>query len=142
MRLIAFLGLMMSLGLPAWAGPVVEVYKSSTCGCCNKWIEHLRQNGFEVVSRDVEGVVPYKYRFGVPYGMGSCHTARVAGYTIEGHVPARDIKRLLKERPKGARGLVVPGMPQGSPGMEGARKDPYEVVLFDHQGRTRTFAAY
>jgi hypothetical protein len=128
--------------MPAWAGPAIEVYKSPTCGCCNKWIDHLKQNDFNVVSRDVDDVVPYKYRYGVPYGMGSCHTARVAGYTIEGHVPAREIKRLLAERPKDARGLVVPGMPQGSPGMESMQSDIYEVMLFDGRGRTSTYAKY
>lgn len=142
MRVRFLFALIGALALPAWAGPTVEVYKTSTCGCCNKWIDHLKQNGFQVVARDVEDVVPYKYRYGVPYGMGSCHTARVGGYTIEGHVPAREIKRLLTERPKGARGLAVPGMPHGSPGMEGFQKDPYEVTLFDGQGRTSAYATY
>ncbi len=142
MRNLFVIGLLACLTMPAWAGPTIEVYKSPTCGCCNKWIDHLKQNGFNVVSRDVDDVVPYKYRYGVPYGMGSCHTARVAGYTIEGHVPAREIKRLLAQRPKGARGLVVPGMPQGSPGMEGTQSDIYEVMLFDGRGRTSTYANY
>jgi hypothetical protein len=142
MRNLFIIGLLGSLAMPAWAGPAIEVYKSPTCGCCNKWIDHLKQNDFNVVSRDVDDVVPYKYRYGVPYGMGSCHTARVAGYTIEGHVPAREIKRLLAERPKDARGLVVPGMPQGSPGMESMQSDIYEVMLFDGRGRTSTYAKY
>ncbi len=142
MRNLYVFALLGGLALPAWAAPTVEVFKSSTCGCCNKWIDHLKQNGFTVVARDVEDVTPYKYRYGVPYGMGSCHTARVGGYTLEGHVPAREIKRLLAERPKGALGLVVPGMPQGSPGMEGPQQEAYDVVLFDGQGRTRTYAAY
>lgn len=142
MRIYLVFGLLCSLSLSAWAGPVVDVYKGPSCGCCNKWIEHLKHNGFQVTAHDVDDVVPHKYRYGVPYGMGSCHTARVAGYTVEGHVPAREIRRLLAERPAGARGLVVPAMPQGSPGMEGSRKDVYDVLLFDVRGNTRVFASY
>ncbi len=129
----------------AWAAspaPVVDVYKSPTCGCCVKWVDHLKANGFQVRSHDTDDVVRHKYRLGVPPGLGSCHTAEVAGYVIEGHVPAREIKRLLKERPR-ARGLVVPAMPVGSPGMEeGQRKDPYQVLAIDPDGNTRTYARY
>ena len=126
---------------PALAAERVEVYKSPTCGCCSKWVEHLRQNGFEVVTRDVQDLSAYKSRFGVPRNLSSCHTARVGGYIVEGHVPAKEIKRMLAERPK-AVGLAVPAMPMGSPGMEGPRKDPYRVLLFDSQGRYRTYARY
>ncbi|MDW8319593.1 MAG: DUF411 domain-containing protein [Anaerolineae bacterium] len=131
-----------------WAGgalaqlPVVEVYKSPSCECCKHWIRHLEEQGFPVRAINTDEVVRHKYRLGVPPGYGSCHTAEVAGYVIEGHVPAREIKRLLKERPK-ARGLTVPGMPIGSPGMEqGSRRDPYEVLLITPQGDTRVYARY
>lgn len=125
----------------AFAAEMAEVYKSPTCGCCSLWVEHLRQNGFEVVTRDVHDVGAYKSRYGVPRNLSSCHTARVGGYIVEGHVPARELKRLLAERPK-AVGLAVPAMPMGSPGMEGPRKDSYRVLLFDSQGRYRTYARY
>ncbi|OYY59459.1 MAG: metal-binding protein, partial [Hydrogenophilales bacterium 28-61-11] len=114
----------------------VDVYKSPTCGCCSKWVDHLKANGFKVRSHDTHDVVAHKARLGVPYGYGSCHTAEVGGYLVEGHVPAKDIKRLLKEKPR-ARGLAVPAMPIGSPGMEeGSRKDPYEVFLVNRDGST------
>lgn len=137
--------LLAGLAAPAWAAqplPVVDVYKSPTCGCCNKWIDHLKANGFQVRAHDTDDVVSHKYRLGVPPGHGSCHTAEVGGYMVEGHVPAREIKRLLKERPQ-ARGLVVPAMPIGSPGMEmGDHKDLYDVLLVDRRGGTRTYARY
>lgn len=128
-----------------WAAPdtlVVDVYKSPTCGCCSKWVDHLKANGFKVRSHNTNDVVAHKARLGVPYGYGSCHTAEVGGYLVEGHVPAKEIKRLLKEKPR-ARGLVVPGMVTGSPGMEaGSRKDPYEVFLVNRDGSTQTYAHY
>lgn len=141
------LSLILATGL--WAGaavasglPVVDVYKSPSCGCCNDWIDHLKANGFSVRAHDTDAVIKHKVRLGVPTGHGSCHTAEVAGYVVEGHVPAREIKRLLKEKPA-ARGLGVPGMPIGSPGMErGDRKDPYAVLLFTRTGETRVFANY
>jgi len=129
----------------AWAAPdalVVDVYKSPTCGCCSKWVDHLKANGFTVRSHDTDNVVAHKTRLGVPTGYGSCHTAQVGGYLVEGHVPAKDIKRLLKEKPR-ARGLVVPSMPIGSPGMEvGSRKDAYTVFLVNRDGSTQTHARY
>lgn len=110
--------------------PLVTVYKSPTCNCCGLWVEHLEASGFKVDVVPKANVMPIKEKLGVPAGMGSCHTAEVDGYVIEGHVPAQDIHRLLKERPT-ARGLAVPGMPIGSPGMEmGNRRDPYHVYLF------------
>ncbi|MDT3706257.1 MAG: DUF411 domain-containing protein [Thiobacillus sp.] len=134
-----------SLAQASWAAPaspVIDIYKSPTCGCCNKWIDHLKANGFTVTSHDTDNVAQHKYRLGVPPGYGSCHTAEVGGYVIEGHVPTREIKRLLKEKPR-ARGLVVPGMPIGSPGMEtGDHKDPYDVFLVNRNGSTRTYAKY
>lgn len=123
------------------AGPVVEVYKSATCGCCVNWIEHLRTHGFNVRAHDVSDPTAVRAKYGVPHALGGCHTAVVDGYAIEGHVPAADIKRLLQERPA-ARGLSVPGMPLGSPGMEGPRSDPYAVLLIDEQGRYRVYNRY
>ena len=137
--------LLAAVAQTSWAAdtlPAVEVYKSPTCGCCKDWIKHLEADGFRVVAHDTDYVVRHKYRVGVPPGHGSCHTAEVGGYFVEGHVPARDIRRMLKERPR-ARGLTVPGMPMGSPGMEqGGRKDAYEVLLVNRDGSTRTYARY
>jgi len=121
--------------------PVVQVYKSPTCGCCHKWVEHLEEAGFIVEAHDMNDVSPVKEENGVAPDISSCHTALVDGYVIEGHVPAADIKRLLKDRPAVA-GLAVPGMPMGSPGMEGARTDPYNVVAFDKAGKRYVFAKH
>ena len=122
-------------------GPLVTVFKRPTCTCCNKWVEHLKANGFEVKVQEVNDTSPYEQQYRVPRTMTSCHTAVVDGYTIEGHVPAAEIKRLLNERPK-AVGLSVPGMPVGSPGMEGARVDAYSVLLFDEGGHSSVYARY
>ena len=123
--------------------PHVLVHKSPTCGCCELWVEHMREAGFPVQVRDAHNVHPVKQRLGVPYGKGSCHTADVGGYVIEGHVPAGDIKRLLAQR-LDARGLVLPGMPLGSPGMEmpDGRTQPYTVELVTHDGTTEAFAQH
>jgi hypothetical protein len=119
----------------------MTVYKDPNCGCCTQWIEHVRGAGFAVTVRDTADMTSVKASFGVPEGLQSCHTAKVGAYTIEGHVPADLITKLLAEQPAGARGLAVPGMPVGSPGMEmGGRKDAYDVVLFDKGGKTRVFA--
>jgi hypothetical protein len=123
------------------ARDVIEVYKSPTCGCCNKWIEHLRANSFEVLAHDVPDTSELRAKLGVPQALGSCHTARVGGYSIEGHVPAKDIQRLLRERPRAA-GLAVPAMPRGSPGMESDMKDPYDVLLFQPNGRYAVYQRY
>ena len=124
-------------------GPLVTVYKSPTCNCCGLWVEHLEASGFKVDVVPKANVMPIKEKLGVPAAMGSCHTAEVDGYVIEGHVPAQDIHRLLKERPT-ARGLAVPGMPVGSPGMEmGNRLDPYHVYLFaDKHSEPVVFASH
>ena len=119
----------------------IIVYKSPTCGCCKLWIEHLEQNGFKVKAYNTENVVAHKQRLGLLPELAACHTAVVNGYVIEGHVPASDIKRLLKEKPKIA-GLAVPGMPMGSPGMEGPVKESYEVKAFDKNGRVSTYARH
>ena len=135
------LGLLAGFASAAQAEEVI-VYKSPTCGCCNKWVEHLQANGFTVKAQNVTDVMPYKSANGVPPALGSCHTAKVDGYVIEGHVPADDIKRLLKERPK-VLGLSVPGMPIGSPGMEqGAHKEKYDVLSFDKTGQTSVYARH
>ena len=121
----------------------VLVHKNPSCGCCELWVEHLRKAGFEVAVRDEDDLNAVKERLGVPYGKGSCHTAEVGGYIVEGHVPVEDIKRLLTEKPD-ARGLVLPGMPLGSPGMEapdGSVK-PYTVELVKHDGHTLAFAEH
>lgn len=125
----------------AWAAEVV-VYKSPTCGCCKLWVQHLRDNGFTVMTRDVADLTPIKIKQGVAPELASCHTALVDGYVIEGHVPARDIRRLLRERPK-VTGLAVPGMPIGSPGMEqGALRDHYQVLTFTPAGARSVYARY
>ncbi len=124
--------------------PALEVWKDPNCGCCQLWVEHLQAHGFEVKVHDV-GNTAVRKRLGLPERLGSCHTASVAGYVIEGHVPAVDILRLLRQKPQ-ALGLAVPGMPIGSPGMDGevykGRRDAYEVLLVQRDGSTRTFAKY
>ena len=119
--------------------PEVMVYKSATCGCCGKWVDHMREAGFEVKTTDVEDVSAYKKKYGLPAGMGSCHTAIVDGYVVEGHVPADDVIRLLRERPDIA-GIAVPGMPAGSPGMEGANAVQYDIVAYHADGTTSVYA--
>ena len=130
------------LSMTAYAAPAtLQVWKDPNCGCCEQWVAHVRQAGFAVTVRDTSDMSTVKAAMGVPEALGSCHTARVGSYTIEGHVPADVIKQLLAEKPV-ARGLAVPGMPMGSPGMEqGGRKDRYDVLLFDKAGRTRVFAS-
>ena len=123
--------------------PVVLVHKSPSCGCCGAWIEHMRKSGFEVRVDERYDLEPIRAQLGVPSAKGSCHTAEVAGYVVEGHVPAEDIKRLLAEKPR-ARGLTVPGMPIGSPGMESpdGRIQPYTVELIEADGRTTAYARH
>jgi hypothetical protein len=122
--------------------PAVLVYKDPNCGCCKEWIEHLRKHAFRVTAKDTSDVSGIKKSGRVPSQLMSCHTAFVNGYVIEGHVPAEDIKRLLKEKPKVA-GLAVAGMPIGSPGMEvGNRKDKYDVIAFNRDGSTQVFAKH
>lgn len=124
--------------------PVVQVWKDPNCGCCKDWIAHLEQAGFRTQTID-SGNTAVRARLGMPLKLGSCHTALVDGYVIEGHVPAREVLRLLKERPQ-ALGLSVPGMPIGSPGMDGpaygGRKDPYEVLLVAKDGSAAVYQTY
>ena len=119
----------------------LTVHKSPYCGCCAKWIEHVQQHGFTVKVVDTEEMAAVKKRLGVPDKLASCHTTMAEGYFIEGHVPAADIKRLMAEKPAVA-GLTAPGMPQGSPGMEGGRKDPYDVLAFTRDGKTTVWASH
>ncbi|MDX2120210.1 MAG: DUF411 domain-containing protein [Gemmatimonadota bacterium] len=128
-----------SFGTPA-APPSITVYHSPTCGCCKEWVKHLEANGFTVKSIEQADVSPIKAELGVPRKLVSCHTAVVAGYVVEGHVPAADIHRLLREKPKVA-GLTAPGMPGASPGMN-TSKDPYDVLTFDVAGQTTVWAKH
>jgi hypothetical protein len=123
--------------------PLLEVFKSPTCGCCSQWVEHMRAAGFTVRVTDLEDLTSVKTSRHVPDQIQSCHTGVVNGYVIEGHVPAADVHRLLKERPP-VVGVAVPGMPIGSPGMEveGVKARPYDVMSFDKQGATRVFAKH
>ena len=119
----------------------VTVHKTPWCRCCTAWVDHLRDNGFDVVVKEEEDLRPVRTRLGVPDPLMSCHTGKVDGYAVEGHVPAREIRRLLRERPD-ATGLSVPGMPQGSPGMETPNPpDRYNVLLFSEDG-AQTYATY
>lgn len=136
-----FLALVTPATWAATALPTVTVYKSPSCGCCGKWVEHMKASGFPVVTHDTDDVAIHKARLGVPMRMGSCHTAEVSGYVVEGHVPASDVKRLLSEKPR-AKGLVSPGMPQSAPGMDMPGNAPYEILLVGNDGRTSTFAQH
>jgi len=123
--------------------PTVEVYKSPTCSCCSKWVDHLRSHGFTVRAINTETIEELKTSRGVPRQVRSCHTALVGGYVVEGHVPAADVQRLLKERPA-ITGIAVPGMPIGSPGMEvsGRKAQPFNVMAFAKDGSMRVFASH
>jgi hypothetical protein len=123
--------------------PTIEVYKDPNCGCCSKWIDHLRSHGFTARAIDTAKMDDVKTSRGVPRQARSCHTGIVDGYVVEGHVPAADIQRLLKERPS-IVGIAVPGMPIGSPGMEvpGTKAQTYDVIAFSKDGSTRVFASH
>jgi hypothetical protein len=131
------------LALAPAAPPVeITVYKDPSCGCCKQWVAHMEANGFKAKTFDTADMASVKKRLGVPDALQSCHTGFVGGYAIEGHVPAADVQRLLREKPK-VVGIAVPGMPVGSPGMEmGARKDTYDVVAFAAGGKTSIFAKH
>src|SRR5712671_3748888 len=121
--------------VPSWAAEdqVITVHKDPNCGCCTGWVRHLQKAGFTVRTVETADLDAVKSRLGVPADLAACHTAQVAGYLVEGHVPAVALKRFLAEKPNAA-GLAVPGMPVGSPGMEGGTPQPYEVVLFGPTG--------
>jgi hypothetical protein len=130
-----------SAGTQAAAKPIaIKVYKTPQCGCCKAWVQHLSKNGFQVQSMDMPDLALVKQKYGVKPALEACHTAVVNGYVVEGHVPADVIKKLLKERPA-IVGIAVPGMPAGSPGMEGAMKERYDVLAFDRAGRSRVYAS-
>jgi hypothetical protein len=117
----------------------VTVYKTATCGCCSKWVDHLRAQGFDVKALDVDNIASVKATYGVPQELGSCHTALVGGYVVEGHVPGDVVSRMLRERPK-IVGLAVPGMPVGSPGMEvPGRSESYSILSFDKTGKSAVY---
>jgi len=141
LRIALTLALLSATAAFAEGAPRVDVYKSAACGCCGAWAEHLRQSGFEVVAHDVDSVPAARRKLGMPDRLGSCHSAKVGAYAIEGHVPAADIRRLLKEQPQ-ALGLAVPSMPPGSPGMEGPRPVPFDTLLVGRDGATRVFARH
>jgi hypothetical protein len=134
-----------ALALPAAAKgalPPVQVFKNPSCGCCGAWVDHMKAAGFAVKVTEVDDTSVARKKYGLPDRFGSCHTAVVGGYVVEGHVPANDVKKMLAMKPV-AVGLAVPGMPVGSPGMEmGSRKDPYQVLLVAQDGRERVFSTY
>ncbi|HVF36847.1 MAG TPA: DUF411 domain-containing protein [Sphingomicrobium sp.] len=136
---------LIGLALLAFAGAAqaadLTVHKSPWCGCCAKWIDHVAQHGFTVKVIETEQIAAVKKRLGVPDSLGSCHTSQVGGYFVEGHVPAADIQRLLKLKPK-ARGIAVAGMPAGSPGMETSNPQPYSTMIVDKAGKVRLFARH
>ena len=119
----------------------IMVYKSPTCGCCKKWVKHLEDEGFSVKTKNMQDMNPVKNEIGVKRQFQSCHTAKVGNYFIEGHVPAKDIKKLLKTKPD-IKGLAVPGMPMGSPGMEGHRQDRYDVIAIDKNDQVKVYSSY
>ena len=121
--------------------PIATVYKSPTCGCCGKWISHLEANGFKVVAKNSNDLATIKQQLGIQLQYQSCHTAKIGNYIVEGHVPATDIKRMLAEKPD-ISGLVVPGMPMGSPGMEGSRVDNYDVIAIKEGGEATIYSSY
>ena len=139
----SLLSLILIAGGTAWAQSAtqIEVFKSPYCGCCEKWVEHMEKSGFKVSAHNVNDVPAARKNLGMPDRFGSCHTAKIGGYVVEGHVPAADIQRLLKEKPK-AIGLAAPGMPQGSPGMETTTPVPYETLLIQADGSARLFAKH
>lgn len=137
--------LSVTAALPAIAKtalPELQVFKSASCGCCGAWVDHMKAAGFPVVITNVDDTTTARRRFGLPDKFGACHTASIAGYVVEGHVRADEVKRLLALKPP-AIGLAVPSMPPGSPGMEyGSRRDPYDVFLIDKSGHETVFSHY
>lgn len=143
--LTSFAAAAAALALPVAAKeslPQVQVFKNPSCGCCGAWVDHMKAAGFAVNVTEVDDTAVARRKYGLPDRFGSCHTAVVAGYVVEGHVPAKDVKKLLAMKPV-AVGLAVPGMPVGLPGMEmGSRRDPYQVLLVAKDGRERVFSNY
>ena len=132
-------------GASLWAAaPAAVMYRSSGCGCCLGWVEAMKRAAMPVRVVDTEDMLALKRKNGVPEKLMSCHTTLIGGYVVEGHVPPADIARLLRTRPRGVRGIAVPGMPMGAPGMEahGGHKEAYQVFAFDGTGRARVFASH
>lgn len=141
LRLLLVATALSSAPLLAQSLPPIDLYKSASCGCCGKWAGHMRASGFKINVHDVDDVPGARKKLGMPEALGSCHTAKIGNYVIEGHVPAPDILRLLKDKPK-ALGLAVPAMPPGSPGMDIPNSPPYETLLVQANGRTSVFAKH
>ena len=148
MKIVLSAALLLTVSLTAadqarQPAPMLSVFKTPTCGCCSKWVDHMRQNGFNVHVTDLNDLSAIKTKHGVPSRLQSCHTGLVNGYVVEGHIPAADVKRLIKEKPAVA-GIALPGMPAGSPGMEvpGITAPAYQVLSFDKAGATKVFATH
>ncbi|MDM5065059.1 DUF411 domain-containing protein [Aeromonas salmonicida] len=129
-----------SVSFSALAAERMTVYKSQYCGCCKTWIKHMEENGFEIKVVETEQLEPIKQQYGITPQLASCHTGVVNGYVVEGHVPAADVQKLLKEKPE-IRGLTIPGMPQSAPGMD-IPGQPYQVLSISHEGATKTWSSY
>ncbi|KTA84198.1 DUF411 domain-containing protein [Aeromonas salmonicida] len=129
-----------SVSFSALAAERMTVYKSQYCGCCKTWIKHMEENGFEIKVVETEQLEPIKQQYGITPQLASCHTGVVNGYVVEGHVPAADVQKLLKEKPV-IRGLTIPGMPQSAPGMD-IPGQPYQVLSISHEGATKTWSSY
>lgn len=137
------LGALLPAAAHADAPTTITVYKDPSCGCCTKWVDHLRASGFRPTVHDRSDMDVLKDSLGVPAALRSCHTAVAGKYVVEGHVPAADVKRLLSRAPKGVVGIAVPDMPAGSPGMEmPGRRDRYDVIAFSAHGKTSVFARH
>ena len=119
----------------------ITVYKTPTCGCCSKWVSHLESNGFKVTAIDQNDLSSIKAHLGIAPNLQACHTAQIGNYFVEGHVPAADIKKMLATKPN-IKGIVVPGMPMGSPGMEGSRVDRYDVLAINQNATITVFSRY
>jgi hypothetical protein len=134
-------GLLLAAPVRAADPPLVKVWKTPTCGCCGKWVNHIRNSGFRVDVTDVPDTTPMQQANGLPPRLGSCHTAVVDGYVVEGHVPAAEVRRLLKERPR-ILGLAAPGMPAGSPGMDVPDSPPWQVLAVGRDGSTAVWSRH
>lgn len=141
LRPLLLIALMGSASVWAQALPKVDIYKSPTCGCCGKWIEHMQKSGFKVEIHEVDNIPASRKKLGMPDKFGSCHTSKIGNYVFEGHVPAADIKQLLRAQPK-ALGLAVPAMPPGSPGMDIPNSPAYETLLVQADGSSRVYAKH
>lgn len=141
-QFLAALGLaVLTTSATAQTPPTLEVFKSPYCGCCGQWVEHMKKAGFKVKINEVTDISASRRQLGMPEKYGSCHTARIGNYLVEGHVPAADVKKLLREKPK-AVGIAVPGMPLGSPGMESVKPMPYQTLLVQSNGDNTVFAQH